>query len=69
MSSQDFDKIVAECRERIKSRRVIGGGDPIGQPRFESFHAPSSICSEKVRCVLLYKVTILNGNPPLTPAL
>ena len=25
------------------------------KPRFESYHAPSSVCSEKVRCVLLYK--------------
>ena len=52
MSSTDFDKMVAECRKCIKSRRVIGD-DP--SPRFESFHAPSSICSEKVRCVLLFK--------------
>ena len=52
MSSKDFDKIVAECRKCIKSKRVIGN-DP--SPRFESFHAPSSICSEKVRCVLFFK--------------
>lgn len=52
MSSKDFDKIVAECRKCIKSKRVIGNNP---NPRFESFHAPSSICSEKVRCVLFFK--------------
>ena len=37
--------------------------------RFESFHAPSSICSEKVRCVLMVKVrpnTRLLWNPIIT---
>ena len=48
----DFDQIVDACRKRIKSKRVIGQNP---KPRFESFHAPSSICSEKVRCVLIYK--------------
>ena len=52
MSPKDFDDIVAAGRNCIKSKRVIGS-DP--RPRFESFHAPSSICSEKVRCVLFFK--------------
>ena len=30
------------------------------KPRFESYHAPSSVCSEKVRCVLLYKGPSIN---------
>lgn len=47
----DFDRLVAEARACFPSRVI--GSDPT--PRFESFHAPSSICSEKVRCVLMVK--------------
>ena len=52
MSIEDFDSIVADARNCMKNKRVVGS-DP--RPRFESFHAPSSICSEKVRCVLHFK--------------
>jgi len=48
----NFDTIVAAARECIKAKRVVGTNP---KPRFESFHAPSSICSEKVRCVLFMK--------------
>ena len=48
----NFDKIVSDCRKCIKNKRVIGNNP---NPRFESYHAPSSICSEKVRSVLFFK--------------
>ena len=44
--------MASKARESIKSRRIIGKNPA---PRFESYHAPFSICSEKVRCVLLLK--------------
>ena len=52
MSGNEFEKIVSAARNCIKSKRIIGKNP---NPRFESFHAPSSICSEKVRCVLFFK--------------
>jgi len=48
----EFDSIVEAARNCIKTKRIIGNNL---RPRFESFHAPSSICSEKVRCTLLFK--------------
>ena len=48
----NFASIVAAGRKCIKASRVIGNSS---SPRFECFHAPSSICSEKVRCTLFIK--------------
>eukprot|EP00092_Neocalanus_flemingeri_P049856 GFUD01057436.1.p1 GENE.GFUD01057436.1~~GFUD01057436.1.p1 ORF type:complete len:191 (+),score=31.99 GFUD01057436.1:86-574(+) len=44
--SMEFEKVVN------KAKSIIGKNPA---PRFESYHAPFSICSEKVRCVLLIK--------------
>ena len=52
MEIKDFDSIVAAGRKCIKTRSVVGKNS---NPRFESFHAPASICSEKVRCALFIK--------------
>eukprot|EP00092_Neocalanus_flemingeri_P017258 GFUD01018661.1.p1 GENE.GFUD01018661.1~~GFUD01018661.1.p1 ORF type:complete len:402 (-),score=99.65 GFUD01018661.1:1627-2772(-) len=48
----EFEKVVSKARESFKSKSIIGKNPA---PRFESYHAPFSICSEKVRCVLLIK--------------
>ena len=47
-----FDKVVEKATKCIKSRQQIG---PEANPRFLAFTAPSSICSEKVRCALSFK--------------
>ena len=52
--SESFEAMVEAARACIKTKREVGGSGS-KQPRFDSFHAPASICSEKVRCVLLYK--------------
>ena len=52
MEKKDFDSLVAAGRKCTKNRRVVGNNRT---PRFESFHAPASICSEKVRCALFIK--------------
>ena len=38
MSSANFDKIVAECRKRIKNKRVIGGGGAKGHVTTNDVH-------------------------------
>ena len=48
----NFASIVAAGRKCIKASSVIGNSS---SPRFECFHAPSSFCSEKVRCTLFIK--------------
>ena len=47
-----FDQIVRKATKCIRSQHQIGLES---NPRFLAFTAPSSICSEKVRCVLSFK--------------
>ena len=47
-----FEEIVENAKKCIKVSRNIGTDS---NPRFIAFTAPSSICSEKVRCVLAIK--------------
>ena len=58
-----FDDIVEKATKCIKSQTQIGNET---NPRFLAFTAPSSICSEKVRCVLSFKqIDYINYNVDL----
>ncbi len=50
----DLEKTVAELRTSLGTAAETIGSAPSGTPRFELFHAPNSICSQKVRAVLAH---------------
>lgn len=54
MGGRTFDEVVAEANGPLRSAaqaKLIGEG----KPRFELYHSPPSLCSHKVRTVLLEK--------------
>ena len=58
-----FDDVVEIATKCIKSQTQIGNET---NPRFLAFTASSSICSEKVRCVLSFKqIDYINYNVDL----
>lgn len=52
--SQTLEQVVAELRNSLGTIGEIVGISESGTPRFELFHAPNSICSQKVRAVLAH---------------
>jgi glutathione S-transferase len=62
MSDNDLMKLAARARAAIAdpARITIVGGD--ANPRFELFHAASSLCSQKVRTVLFEKQLSYRSN-------
>ena len=50
----DLDVVVAGARAALPGEDAIVGADGPEPPRFELFHAPNSICSQKVRVVLAH---------------
>lgn len=62
MSNNDLTKLAAGARAAIADRaRITIVGDD-ANPRFELFHAASSLCSQKVRTVLLEKQLAYRSN-------
>ena len=51
---QNFTSIVAGAREALGDAGETQGAGAGGAPRYELFHAASSICSQKVRAVLAH---------------
>lgn len=50
----DLNTLVADARAALRPGDIVGPHTPPGRPRFELFHAPNSICSQKVRVVLAH---------------
>ena len=50
--TDDLDTTVSRARTALDGAGEAIGGDP--SPRYELFHAATSICSQKVRCVLAH---------------
>jgi 2,5-dichlorohydroquinone reductive dechlorinase len=52
VDSRDLVRIVQELRKDLGYQPTASTAEP--EPRFELFHAPNSICSQKVRAALAY---------------
>lgn len=52
--SPNLERAVAELRNSLGAVSELIGADKSATPRFELFHAPNSICSQKVRTVLAH---------------
>ena len=50
----DLDAAVAGARAQLRPSEPVGPLNEQGQARFELFHAPNSICSQKARVVLAH---------------
>lgn len=61
--AETLEAVVAGARDALASEGALFGDALASKPRFELFNAPNSICSQKVRAVLLHHaLPFLNHN-------